>query len=219
MPFFKVFHLHPHQHFISCKKTLKKHIFFLTFRRQKETMDIIQLHDKQFKPYISEQEIQDIVKNIAKRLENDYPTFKNPLFLVILNGSFMFASDLMKYFKLPCEISFVRFSSYIDTQTTGNVKELIGLNEDVSNRTVIVLEDIIDTGHTLEKIINTLKQHNNTDYRIASVFFKPNSYQLSHPIHYIGKEIPNDFIVGYGLDYNGLGRNLSSVYVLHSPNS
>lgn len=182
-------------------------------------MDIIQLHDKKFKLYISENEIQEMIKSIAKKLENDYASFVNPLFLVVLNGSFMFASDLMKYFKLPCEISFVRFASYSGTQTTGNVKELIGLCEDVSNRTVIILEDIVDTGHTLEKIIKTLKQHNNKDYRIASVFFKPNSYQLSHPIHYIGKEIPNDFIVGYGLDYNGLGRNLSSVYVLHSPNS
>lgn len=179
-------------------------------------MDIIQLHDKQFKLYISEQEIQQIVQNIARQLENDYTSFKNPLFLVILNGSFMFAADLMKYFKLPCEISFVRFSSYQNTKSTGLVKELIGLDEEVSNRTVIILEDIIDTGHTIDKIIQTLQIHNNTDYRIASVFFKPNSYQFDHPIHYIGKSIPNDFIVGYGLDYNGLGRNLSNVYVINS---
>lgn len=178
-------------------------------------MDIIQLHNKKFRPYISEQEIQTIVQNIARRLEQDYTQFNNPLFLVILNGSFMFASDLMKYFKLPCEISFVRFASYQNTQSTGVVKELIGLNEDVSNRTVIIIEDIVDTGHTLDKIIQTLEKNNNKDYRVVSAFFKPNSYQLKHPIHYIGKEIPNDFIVGYGLDYNGLGRNLPSVYVLH----
>ncbi len=179
-------------------------------------MELIQLHDKQFRPYISEKEIQSIVQKIAQQLTEDYHTFKNPLFLVILNGSFMFASDLMKYFKLPCEISFVRFTSYVNTQTSGIVKELIGLNEDISNRTVIVIEDIVDTGHTLEKIIQTLKNHNNNDYRIVSAFFKPNSYRLNYPIHYIGKSIPNDFIVGYGLDYNGLGRNLSCVYVLHS---
>lgn len=178
-------------------------------------MSIIQLHDKQFSPYISEAEIQQIVKKIAHQLQNDYDTFQNPLFLVILNGSFMFASDLMKYFKLPCEISFVRFTSYQNTSSTGIVKELIGLNEDVSNRTVIIIEDIIDTGHTLDKIIQTLKQHHNTDYRVVSAFFKPHAYKMTHPIHYIGKEIPNEFIVGYGLDYNGLGRNLSSVYVLH----
>lgn len=178
-------------------------------------MNIIQLHDKKFRLYIPEQEIQKIVQSIAHQLEKDYPTFKDPLFLVILNGSFMFASDLMKHFKHPCEISFVRFASYQNTQSTGIVKELIGLNENVSNRTVIIIEDIVDTGHTLHQIIQTLKKHNNTDYRVASVFFKPNSYQLNYPIHYIGKKIPNDFIIGYGLDYNGLGRNLSSVYVLH----
>ncbi|HPQ08644.1 MAG TPA: hypoxanthine phosphoribosyltransferase [Bacteroidia bacterium] len=178
-------------------------------------MDIIQLHDKKFRLYISESEIQEIVKKIAQELEKDYPTFNNPLFLVILNGSFMFASDLMKYFKFPCEISFVRFASYQDTQSTGIVKELIGLNEDVSNRTVIILEDIVDTGHTLQKIVETLSKHNNSDYRIVSAFFKPDSYKMSYPIHYIGKKIPNDFIVGYGLDYNGLGRNLPNVYVLH----
>ncbi|MCX7727972.1 MAG: hypoxanthine phosphoribosyltransferase [Bacteroidia bacterium] len=178
-------------------------------------MDIVQLHDKKFRLYIPDSEIQKIVQKIALSLEKDYSTFKNPLFLVILNGSFMFASDLMKHFKLPCEISFVRFTSYQNTQSTGIVKELIGLNEDVSDRTVIVIEDIIDTGHTLHKIIQTLQKHNNKDYRIATVFFKPNSYQLNYPIHYVGKQIPNDFIVGYGLDYNGLGRNLSNVYVLH----
>lgn len=178
-------------------------------------MSVIQLHDKQFKPYISESEIQEIVLKLAKQLERDYDTFTNPLFLVILNGSFMFASDLMKYFKLPCEISFVRFTSYQNTTTTGVVKELIGLYEDISNRTVIIIEDIVDTGYTLDKIIQTLKQHNNKDYRIVSAFFKPQSYKFNYPIHYVGKEIPNHFIVGYGLDYNGLGRNLSSVYVIN----
>lgn len=188
---------------------------FLTFMRQKIIMELIQLHDKTFRPYISESEIKEIVQKIAQQLEADYSTFKNPLFLVILNGSFMFASDLMKYFHLPCEISFVRFSSYQNTSSTGVVKELIGLQEDVSDRTVIIVEDIVDTGHTLANIIQTLEQKNNKDYRVVSAFFKPNSYQLHYPIHYIGKKIPNDFIVGYGLDYNGLGRNLSSVYVLH----
>lgn len=183
--------------------------------RKKTKMDSIQLHDKKFRLYISENEIQNIVKNIAQQLEKDYSTFQNPLFLIILNGSFMFASDLMKYFKLPCEISFVRFASYQNTQSTGIVKELIGLNEDVSNRTVLIIEDIIDTGHTLEKIIQTLQKHNNTDYRVVSAFFKPDSYRMKYPIHYIGKKIPNHFIVGYGLDYDGLGRNLPDVYVLH----
>lgn len=183
--------------------------------RQKSAMNSIQLHDKKFRPYIDEQEIQSIVQKIARQLEKDYHTFQNPLFLVILNGSFMFASDLMKYFKLPCEISFVRFTSYQNTQSTGIVKELIGLNEDISNRTVIVVEDIIDTGHTLEKIIQTLQKNKNKDYKIATAFFKPKSYQFNYPIQYIGKEIPNDFIVGYGLDYNGLGRNLSCIYVLN----
>lgn len=178
-------------------------------------MSIIQLHDKKFILYIDENEIQSLVKKIANQLTKDYHTFKNPLFLVILNGSFMFASDLMKYFKEPCEITFVKFASYINTGSTGNVKELIGISEDLSNRTVIIIEDIVDTGHTLNKIIQTIQQHKNTDYRVVSAFFKPKSYQYHYPIHYTGKEIPNDFIVGYGLDYNGLGRNLSSVYVLY----
>ncbi len=177
-------------------------------------MSVIQLHDKKFRLYIGEEEIQQIVINIAKQLESDYSAFNNPLFLIILNGSFMFASDLMKYFKLPCEITFVRFASYKSTSTTGIVKELIGLNEDVSERTVIIIEDIVDTGHTLNKIIQTLQRYNNKDHRVVSAFFKPNAYQFNHPIHYIGKKIPNDFIVGYGLDYNGLGRNLPCVYVI-----
>ncbi len=178
-------------------------------------MSIIQLHDKQFKPYISENEIINIVKKVAADLEKDFDTFNNPLFLIILNGSFMFAADLFKYLNKPCEMSFVKTSSYHYTKSSGKIQELIGLNENIANRTVIILEDIIDTGLTLEYIIKQLKDAGNTDHKIVTAFFKPESFTKDYPIHYIGKKIPNDFIVGYGLDYNGLGRNLKEVYILH----
>ncbi|MGY5352306.1 hypoxanthine phosphoribosyltransferase [Wenyingzhuangia sp. IMCC45533] len=176
-------------------------------------MERIQLHDQFFKSYISKQEIQNAVSKIANAIEKDYPN-ETPLFLGVLNGSFMFCADLLKHYKKPCEISFIKLASYEKTNATGVVNELIGLNENLTDRCVIVLEDIVDTGNTLEKVIELLKEQPIKQFKVASLFLKPSVYNKKIPLDYIGIEIPNHFIVGYGLDYDGLGRNLDSIYQL-----
>ena len=137
---------------------------------------------------------------------------KNPLFLVVLNGSFMFASDLLKLINVPCEISFIKLSSYSGTQTTSEVKQIIGLTESIKNRNVVIIEDIIDTGITIEHIIEQLKTHETESIRIATCLYKPAAFIKQFSIDYTGIEIPNDFIVGYGLDYNGYARNYPDIY-------
>ena len=140
---------------------------------------------------------------------------KNPLFIAVLNGSFLFASDIMRKITLPdAEISFIKLSSYSGTKSTGNVNELIGLNKQIKNRNVIILEDIVDTGNTLEKIIKILKEKKVASYKIATLLFKPDAYTKNINIDYIGKSIKNDFVVGYGLDYQEIGRNLPHIYKL-----
>jgi hypoxanthine phosphoribosyltransferase len=174
---------------------------------------IVTIKDKQFKPYISQQQISDAVKNIANtinvELEKDLP-----LFLVVLNGSFMFAADLLKEISIPCEISFIKVASYHGTTSTGTVTELIGLTEDITGRTVVIVEDIVDTGITLEKLITVLNRKNVKQIKVATVLLKPESYNKEFTIDYFGMKIPNDFVVGYGLDYDGQGRNLKEIYVL-----
>jgi hypoxanthine phosphoribosyltransferase len=174
---------------------------------------IVTIKDKQFKPYISQQQISDAVKNIANtinvELEKDLP-----LFLVVLNGSFMFAADLLKEISIPCEISFIKVASYHGTTSTGTVTELIGLTEDITGRTVVIVEDIVDTGISLEKLITVLNRKNVKQIKVATVLLKPDSYKKEFPIDYFGMKIPNDFVVGYGLDYDGQGRNLKEIYVL-----
>ncbi|MCE3259747.1 MAG: adenylate kinase [Bacteroidetes bacterium] len=176
-------------------------------------MALITLKDKQFKPYIPSEKILDAVKKIATAIDQELAG-EFPLFLVVLNGSFMFAADLLKEVKSPCEISFVKLASYHGTSSTGAVTELIGLTEDVSGRTVVILEDIVDSGLTIEKLYAILQKKNAKQIRIATAFFKPQSYKKDLKVDYIGIEIPNDFVVGYGLDYDGLGRNLKDVFVL-----
>jgi len=140
---------------------------------------------------------------------------KNPLFIAVLNGSFLFASDIMRKINLEnSEISFVKLASYLGTESTGEVKELIGINHDISGRNIVVLEDIIDTGNTLEQIFSLLKSQNVDQIKIATLLFKPQAYTKNIDIDYIGKEIPNDFVVGYGLDYDQIGRNLPHIYKL-----
>ncbi|MGY6649518.1 hypoxanthine phosphoribosyltransferase [Wenyingzhuangia sp. IMCC45574] len=173
----------------------------------------IQLHDKHFVPFISKEKIAKAVKHLATEIAKDY-TNETPLFLGVLNGSFIFCADLLKAYPNACEISFVKLASYQKTNSTGNVSELIGLNEDLTNRTVIILEDIVDTGATLEKLVSLLKKENLKELKIASLFLKPTVYNKPIPLDYVGIEIENRFIVGYGLDYDGLGRNLEEVYVL-----
>ncbi len=177
-------------------------------------MKLIQLHDLYFKPFIPQEEIQHIVKNLAKQVKADLPKGEVPLFLGILNGCFLFMSDFIRAFDGDCEISFVKLASYEGTASTGNVKELIGIDEDITNRTVIILEDIIDTGATLQEIYNTFKGKNVKSLQVVTLFFKPDVFKKELPIAYVGKSIEDKFIVGYGLDYNGLGRNKKAIYQL-----
>ncbi len=176
-------------------------------------MDKITVKDKIFKPYISDKEIQESIILVAEKINHDYRG-KSPIFIGILNGSFMFMSDLLKKIDLQCTVSFVKLASYEGTATTGKVSELIGLNEDLEGQDIILVEDIVDTGNTLIKLYEILEEKKVTSIKIASLLFKPGAYKKSHSIDYVGKEIPNAFVIGYGLDYDGLGRNLSSIYVL-----
>ena len=173
----------------------------------------VKLLDKEFKIFIKENEIQKIVESISTNINK--LQVKNPLFIAVLNGSFLFASDIMRKITLPdAEISFIKLSSYSGTKSTGNVNELIGLNKQIKNRNVIILEDIVDTGNTLEKIIEILKEKKVASYKIATLLFKPDAYTKNINIDYIGKSIKNDFVVGYGLDYDEIGRNLPHIYKL-----
>jgi len=175
-------------------------------------MQIITILDKKFEVLIDENEISDIISAVADKINNS--NIENPLFIGVMNGSFLFCADLMRKITLKnSEISFVKLSSYIGTKTSGIVNELIGINN-ISGRNVIVLEDIVDTGITLEKIITLLKKEDVNDIKIATLLFKPDSYKNDFKIDYIGKSIGNDFVVGYGLDYNELGRNLKHIYKL-----
>ncbi len=176
-------------------------------------MKRIKVLDKVFEVSIPEEDIQSVVSGIAARMNHDFKG-KDVVFLCVLNGSFMFASDLMKNIKINSKISFIKLASYEGTSTTGAVKKLVGLNEDIKGKTVVVIEDIVDTGITLEKIISELDVHEPADIRVATLVFKPKSYQKKFRIDYIGMEVPNDFILGYGMDYDGYGRNLTNIYTL-----
>lgn len=174
-------------------------------------MSKIRIHDREFAKSISREEIDKEIKRVALQINRDYAG-KRPLFIGVLNGSFMFVSDLLKNIELECEISFVKLSSYQGTETTGEVRELVGLTESIEGRDVIVLEDIVDTGHTMYKMIEMLKKHNPASVEIASLFVKPARLQIPVDVKYSLFSIPDRFIVGYGLDYDGLGRNLPDVY-------
>ena len=174
-------------------------------------MEKIKLHEHEIEIFISSQKIAETVKTMAKRISEDFQG-KKPLFLIVLNGAFMFASDLLKEITITCELSFVKIASYQGTEQT-DLKELIGLNEDLRGRAVIVVEDIVDSGHTLQKIMSMLKEKNAETVHVASMFFKPGAMKFPElTVDYVGMSIANDFIVGYGLDYDGIGRNLNSVY-------
>ena len=174
---------------------------------------MIQLHDKSFEPFIAAEEIDFALANMAKQMDDDF--FDDiPLFIGVLNGSFMVMSDLMKHYRGMCEVNFVKMASYEGTSSTNDVKQLIGLNQDLEGRTVVVVEDIVDTGNTVEELKAIFKQKKVKHLKIATLFFKPEAYKKEIKIDYVGIRIPNKFIVGYGLDYDGLGRNLADVYQL-----
>lgn len=176
-------------------------------------MQTIQVRDKFFSLFISEKEILKEVKRIATQINKDYAG-KEPVFLAVLNGSFIFASDLMKEVHLPCEISFVKLASYQGVNTTGKIREVIGLNVDLTDRPVIIVEDIVDTGLTMAHMLDVLKQQNPASIDICTLLLKPGKLQVDLNIRYCCLEIPNDFIVGYGLDYDGYGRNTRDIYTL-----
>ncbi len=175
--------------------------------------EIITIRDKQFKPFISQKQIAESVKGIATLINSELKD-EHPVFLIVLNGAFMFASDLLKEVTIQCGISFIKVSSYNGTESTGVVHELIGLTEDLSGRTVVIVEDIVDSGLTLEKLMTVLNQKNVKQIKITSALFKPKAYKKSYKIDYPGISIENDFVVGYGLDYEGSGRNLKEIYSL-----
>lgn len=174
-------------------------------------MATIKVHDKVFAKTISNEEICNEIKKVAERINNDYAG-KRPLLLGVLNGCFMFVSELMKNLNIECEISFVKLSSYQGVATTGVIKEVIGLSESITGRDVIILEDIVDTGLTMQRMLETLGTRNPASLEIASLFVKPARLQVPVDVKYGVFTIPDRFIVGFGLDYNGLGRNLPDVY-------
>ena len=174
---------------------------------------MIHLHDKTFEPFISSEEIDFAIANMAKQMDDDFFD-EIPVFVGILNGSFMVMSDLMKHYRGMCEVSFMKMASYEGTQSTNDVKQLIGLNENLEGKTVVIVEDIVDTGNTIVELKAIFKEKKVKHLKIATLFFKPEAYKKDIKIDYIGIRIPNKFIVGYGLDYNGLGRNLADVYQL-----
>lgn len=171
----------------------------------------IRVKDKDFSVFIKADTIDAAVQKVADSINMDTAS-ENPVFLVVLNGAFMFAADLLKKVTVNCSISFVKLASYSGTQSTNSVKQLIGLNEDIKGRSVIVIEDIIDTGNTLKVLIDLLNGLGVGKIRIATLLYKPDAFQGNYKIDYVGMEIPNDFIIGFGLDYDGFARNLPDIY-------
>lgn len=173
----------------------------------------IQVKDKYFEPFILHEAILETVEQLGAQISVDFEG-KSPIFIPILNGAFMFASDLLKHISIPCEVSFIKIASYEGMESTGEVEEVLGLEADVQNRHLILVEDIVDTGLTISEVMKTLKQFNPASVSIAAFLVKPDSLKKELDIQYIGQKIPNDFIVGYGLDYLGYGRNFKDVYKL-----
>ena len=174
-------------------------------------MGTIQVKDREFEVFLKEEDIQKEIKRVAAEINRDY-VGKEPLFLCILNGSFMFAADLLKDVNIPCNVSFVKVSSYQGTDTTGKVKELMGLQEDVEGRHIIIVEDIVDTGYTMRDVLDSLVQKKAASVQVCALLCKPDKLKVDINLKYLAMNIPNGFIVGYGLDYDGFGRNSRDIY-------
>jgi hypoxanthine phosphoribosyltransferase len=182
----------------------------------------MRIHDRTFRVLIPADEIDAAIDRLATRINADYAAraaVQPPLFLGVLNGAFMFASELIKKIEFHCEISFVKLSSYVGTGSTGKVSELIGLKNNIEGRDVIIVEDIVDTGESMEHLLRSLAGHQPASVEIATLFFKPDSFRRDFPVKYRAMEIGNEFIVGFGLDYNELGRNLKDIYVVEPEES
>ncbi len=178
-------------------------------------MSTIQVHDKQFVPSIPAEDIQKEVKRVAQEINRDYEG-QSPLFLVVLNGAFIFAADLLREISVPAEVSFVKLASYEGTASTGTVREVIGLNTDITGRPVIIVEDIVESGITMAHMIDRLRMQNPESIEVCTLLMKPERLEVKLDIKYVAMEIPNDFILGYGLDYDGLGRGLKDIYTIVS---
>ena len=174
---------------------------------------MIKLHDKYFKPFLTEAQVLAAVKKVADEVASDYKD-ETPIFVGVLNGCFMFVADFLKQYQHPCEVSFVKLSSYSGLSSTGIVETLLDVPDNVKGRSIIILEDIIDTGRTLKELVHLFSNTNVKEFKIATLFYKPSIYNGEYTIDYVGMEIPDKFIVGYGLDYNELGRNLKEIYQL-----
>ena len=174
---------------------------------------VIQVKDKTFSIFIPEEQILAEVRRVAKEIARDYEG-RNPIFLSVLNGSFIFTADLLRELDLPCEVAFVRMASYEGVKSTGEIREIMGLSIDVTGRPVIIVEDIVDTGLTMSHMLATLKGHNPGSIDICTLLMKPDKLQVDLDVRYCCLQIPNDFIVGYGLDYDGYGRNMRDIYTL-----
>lgn len=174
-------------------------------------METIQVKDREFEVFLKEEDIQKEIKRVASEINRDY-IGKEPLFLCILNGAFMFAADLLKEVNVPCNVSFVKVASYSGTDSTGKVKELMGLNESVEGRHVIIVEDIVDTGYTMRDILDSLSEKNAASVQVCALLCKPDKLKVDLDLKYLALNIPNGFIVGYGLDYDGFGRNSRDIY-------
>ncbi len=184
---------------------------FVRTELNRSGMERIKVYDKEFELFIPNEQIMEVVSDMAEKINSDLAG-RQVIFMGILNGAFMFASDLIRMITLDCQITFLKLASYAGTSSTGTVKRLIGINEDISRQTVVIIEDIVDTGITLENIIKQLSGYEPGEIRIATMLFKPDAYLKDIKLDYVGMEIPNDFILGYGLDYEGYGRNLAHIY-------
>lgn len=174
-------------------------------------MNSVKINDRNFRVSITETEIKARIKSLAAEISADMEG-KNPIFLAVLNGAFIFAADLMREMTIPCEISFVKLASYQGTTSTGKIKEVFGINEDLTGRTVIIVEDIVESGQTMKNMIESLGTRNPASVHICTLFFKPDKLKEELSLDYVAFRIPDDFIVGYGLDYDQAGRGLKDVY-------
>ena len=177
-------------------------------------MNTVVLHDKKFKICMTAAQIDNAVAKVAEKINTDLKDVDVPIFLSILNGSFMFTADLMRKIEVKSDVVFVKLASYQGTESTGEVKQIVGLTKGVEGKTVVVVEDIVETGNTIEEIHKILKDAGAADIKICTLLYKPDAYKKDIPIDYAALQIPNDFIVGYGLDYNQLGRQYKDIYVL-----
>lgn len=173
---------------------------------------VVTIKDREFKKFIDFQQIHKSVIKVAKQINEDLAE-EEPIFIAVLNGSFMFAAELMKAVNIPCEVTFVRLASYHGgMSSTNEVKQVLGLNEDIKNRTVVIIEDIVDSGNTIVTLKEELSKYNPKEIKVATLLFKPDALKRDVKLDYVALEIPNDFIVGFGLDYDGFGRNLEDIY-------